>query len=134
MGMAEEKILVSVDADVYPTEDPEKVLMAVKAIFPAISFYVKWLDSSARVEGSAEGYEALENLKRLLRERRIRAAARSILKSSIQGDVLVFYLNKQAAYAGKASFTEPFVESPLPPIRVRVKAPNLDEVIRWLTE
>jgi hypothetical protein len=127
-------MLVSVDADVYPTEDPEKVLKAVKAIFPSISFEVKWLDSSARIEGSAEGYEVLENLKRLLKERRIRAAARSILKSSIQGDALVFYLNKQAAYAGKASFTEPFVESPLPPIRVRIKAPDLEELINWLTE
>ncbi len=130
----EGRILVSVDADVYPTEDPEKVLKAVKTIFPAINFEVKWLDASARVEGSAEGYEALENLKKLLRERRIRAAARSILKSSMRDDALIFYLNKQAAYAGKASFTEPFVESPLPPIRVRIKAPNLDEMINWLTE
>jgi predicted RNA binding protein with dsRBD fold (UPF0201 family) len=128
------RTLVSVDADIYPTEDPEKVLKAVKVIFPAISFEVKWLDSSARIEGSAEGYEVLENLKRLLKERRIRTAARSILKSSIQDDALVFYLNKQAAYAGKASFTEPFVESPLPPIRVRIKAPNLEELINWLTE
>ncbi|MCL7393256.1 MAG: hypothetical protein LZ169_00265 [Thaumarchaeota archaeon] len=130
----EGRVLVKVDADVYPTEDPEKVLRAVKNIFPSISFEVRWIDSSARVEGSAEGYEALENLKRLLRERRIRAAARSILKSSIRDDVLVFYLNKQAAYAGKASFTEPFVESPLPPIRVIIRAPDLEEVINWLTE
>ena len=127
-------IVVTVDADVYPTEDPEKVLRAVRNIFPSINFEVKWLDSSARVEGSAEGYEALENLKRLLRERRIRAAARSILKSSIRDDLLIFYLNKQAAYAGKASFTEPFIESPLPPIRVIVRAPNLEEVVNWLTE
>ncbi|MEM0329476.1 MAG: RNA-binding domain-containing protein [Nitrososphaerota archaeon] len=127
-------ISVSVEADVYPTEDPEKVLKAVKAIFPEISFEVKWLDSYARVEGSAEGYGVLENLKRLLRERRIRAAARSILKSSMRDDILVFYLNKQAAYAGKASFTEPFIESPLPPIKVMIKAPNLEEVISWLTE
>lgn len=126
--------MVSIDADVYPTEDPEKVLKAVQAIFPAMSFEVKWLDSFARVEGSAKGYGVLENLKRLLRERRIRAAARSILKSSIRDDALVFYLNKQAAYAGKVSFTEPFVESPLPPIRVRIKALNLEEVIGWLTE
>jgi len=43
-------------------------------------------------------------------------------------------LNKQAAYVGKASFTEPFVESPLPPIKVEVRAANLEEAVKWLTE
>ena len=132
--MSEEKLLVRVEAEVYPTEDPEKVLEAVRKIFPKIDLRVKWIDSSALVEGSGEGVEVLENLKRLLRERRIRAAARRILKSLIRENVLVFYLNKQAAYVGKASFTEPFVESPLPPIRVDVRAANLEEVVRWLTE
>ena len=127
-------LMVRVEAEVYPTESPEKVLKAVRRIFPRIGFEVRWGDSSAFVEGVGEGFEALENLKRLLRERRVRAAARSILRSSIRDGVLVFYLDKQAAYAGKASFTEPFVESPLPPIVVKVEAEDLDEVIRWLTK
>lgn len=132
--MSEGKLHLKVEAEVYPTEDPEKVLEAVRKIFPRIDLRVRWTDSSALVEGSGEGLEALENLKRLLRERRIRAAARRILKSLIKENVLVFYLNKQAAYVGKASFTEPFVESPLPPIRVEVRADNLEEVVEWLTK
>ncbi|MCD6592033.1 MAG: hypothetical protein J7K78_03350 [Thaumarchaeota archaeon] len=133
--MAGSSVSIRVEAEVFPTESPEKVLEAVRRIFPGIGFEVRWSDGYALVEGEGEGFEVLENLKRLLRERRIRAAARSILRSSIAGEgLMVFYLDKQAAYAGKASFTEPFVESPLPPIKVVVKADDLEEVIRWLTE
>lgn len=127
-------VFVRVEAEVYPTEDLEKVSKAVKNIFPSMELQVKWFDGSAVVVGYGEGLNVLENLKKLLRERRIRAAARSILKSSVGDDILVFYLNKQAAYVGKASFTEPFLESPLPPIKVEIKSANLDEVISWLTE
>ncbi len=133
--MVGSSVSIRVEAEVFPTESPEKVLEAVRRIFPGIGFEVRWSDGYALVEGEGEGFEVLENLKRLLRERRIRAAARSILRSSIAGEgLMVFYLDKQAAYAGKASFTEPFVESPLPPIKVVVKADDLEEVIRWLTE
>ena len=134
-GLAGSSVSIRVEAEVFPTESPEKVLEAVRRIFPGIGFEVRWSDGYALVEGEGEGFEVLENLKRLLRERRIRTAARSILRSSIAGEgLMIFYLDKQAAYAGKASFTEPFVESPLPPIKVVVKADDLEEVIRWLTE
>jgi len=132
--LSEVSVSIRVEAEVYPTESSEKVVEAVKKIFPGIELQVRWLDDSAIVEGWGEGLELLENLKRLLRERRIRAAARSILKSSIEGDEVIFYLNKQAAYAGKVSFTEPFVESPLPPIKVTLKSGEIGRVIDWLTE
>ena len=128
------EIEVRVEAEVYPTEDPEKVLEAVKKVFPEIDFNVKWLDGSAVVEGVGKDLKVLENLKRLIRERRIRTSARQILKSSISGESLVFNLNKQAAYAGKISFTEPYLESPLPPIKVEVRSDDLEAVIEWLTE
>jgi len=125
---------VKVEAESYPTESPEKVFRAVERIFPKISLNIKWLDSSAVIEGSGEGLEVLENLKRMIRDRRIRAAAKSILKSSITEDKLIFYLNKQAAYAGKISFTEPYLESPLPPIKVTIESERIDDLIEWLTE
>jgi len=128
------EVEVRVEAEVYPTEDPEKVLEAVKKIFSEIDFNIRWLDGVAVVEGVGEGLKVLENLKRLIRERRIRASARRILKSSISGAKLTFNLNKQAAYAGKVSFTEPYLESPLPPIRVEIRSNDLEGVIEWLTE
>ena len=127
-------VRVWVEAEVYPTESAEKVLYAVRRIFPEIGAEIKWLDGSALVKGYGEGLKVLERLKRLIKSRRIRAAARGILKASVQEGGLIFYLNKQAAYAGKAAFTEPYGESPLPPIKVRVETDNLEELISWLTE
>lgn len=125
---------VRVEAEVYPTESPEKVLRAVRNIFPSLGLEVRELGGSGLVVGEGEGVEVLENLKKLIRMRRVRAAARRILSSSIQGERIIFYLNKQAAYAGQASFTEPVGESPLPPIRVEVEAENPEELIAWMTE
>ena len=127
-------VKVSVEAEVYPTESAEKVLQAVRRIFPEMRVEVRWLNSSAVVEAVGEGLEALEHLKTLIRSRRIRTAARGILRSSIQDGRLVFYLNKQAAYAGKASFTEPYGESPLPPIKVVIETDNPEELVSWITE
>ncbi|MCD6535522.1 MAG: hypothetical protein J7K49_00640, partial [Thaumarchaeota archaeon] len=94
--MAGSSVSIRVEAEVYPTESPEKVMEAVRKIFPRLGLQVRWLNDSAVVEGWGEGLEILENLKKLLKERRIRAAARNILKSSIEGDQVIFYLNKQA--------------------------------------
>lgn len=125
---------IRVEAEVYPTESEEKVVRAIRNVFPGLELRVRRLDGSALVEGEGEGREVLENLKNMIRMRRIRAAARAVLKSSLQEGRLVFYLNKQAAYAGHVSFTEPVGESPLPPIRVEVEAEDLEELITWLTE
>jgi len=69
----------------------------------------------------------------ILQRDRIRAAARSVLRRSVEGDRLAFYLNKQAAYAGHVSFSQPEGESPLGPIRVVIETKNPEKVIDWLT-
>ena len=128
------RVRVRVEAEVYPTESAEKVREAVRKLFPRIHLEIKWMNGSAVVEGEGEGLEALEHLKSLIKARRIRAAARAILRSSLEGGRLLFYMNKQAAYVGKASFTEPYGESPLPPIKVIVETDNPEELILWMTE
>jgi predicted RNA binding protein with dsRBD fold (UPF0201 family) len=50
----------------------------------------------------------------------------------VEGNQLVFYLNKQAAYAGHVSFSAPDGESPLGPIQVIVETGNPDQLIDWL--
>ena len=75
---------------------------------------------------------SLERFRMILQRDRIRAAARSILKRSVEGNRIVFYLNKQAAYASHVSFSAPEGESPLGPIQVVVETENLDELIDWL--
>jgi predicted RNA binding protein with dsRBD fold (UPF0201 family) len=125
---------IKIEAEVYPTESREKVMQAVKNLFPSSDLHVQAQGNIEVVVGEGAGLEFLENLKNMLRSRKVRAAARSILRQSKLNGKLVFYMNKQAAYAKQASFTEPFTESPLPPIRVEVESDDVDKVIEWLTE
>jgi predicted RNA binding protein with dsRBD fold (UPF0201 family) len=125
---------IKIEAEVYPTESREKVMQAVKNLFPSTDLHVQAQGNIEVVVGEGAGLEFLENLKSMLRSRKIRAAARSILRQSKLNGKLVFYMNKQAAYAKQASFTEPFTESPLPPIRVEIESDDVDKVIEWLTE
>ena len=75
---------------------------------------------------------SLERFRMILQRDRIRAAARSVLRRSVEGNRIVFYLNKQAAYAGHVSFSAPEGESPLGPIQVIVETENPDQLIDWL--
>jgi len=68
----------------------------------------------------------------ILQRDRIRAAARSVLRRSVEGNRIVFFLNKQAAYAGHVSFSAPEGESPLGPIHVILETENPEQLIDWL--
>ena len=63
---------------------------------------------------------------------RIRAAARSVLRRSVEDSRIIFFLNKQAAYAGHVSFSAPEGESPLGPIRIIIELEKPEEMIDWL--
>lgn len=116
-----------VETEVKFTEDKEKVLRALKNIFPSINF----LESGSTLKGESEDPTSLERFKELLRKQAIRDASRVHLMSRIEGNVLRFMLNKQAAFCGKVNFTDG--ESPLGPIVVTIESENLVELIRSLT-
>jgi uncharacterized protein len=75
---------------------------------------------------------SLERFRMIIQRDRIRAAARSILRRSVEGNRMTFFLNKQAAYAGHVSFSAPEGESPLGPIQVIVETEHMEELIDWL--
>lgn len=75
---------------------------------------------------------SLDRLRMILQRDRIRAAARSVLRRSIEDNRLVFFLNKQAAYAGHVSFSAPEGESPLGPIQVIIETEKPEQLINWL--
>ncbi len=87
---------------------------------------------SGKVILEGKDQSSLERFRMILQRDRIRAAARSVLRRSVEGDRIVFYLNKQAAYAGHVSFSAPEGESPLCPIQVIVDTGNPDQLIDWL--
>jgi predicted RNA binding protein with dsRBD fold (UPF0201 family) len=124
---------VRVETPLNPTEDPDKVSRAVHNLFPNANLHETRTDERhAKLEGTMSSLEDLDNLKTILRQEVIRDAARRILLQSVSGSTIVVYLNKQAAFAGKASFCERYDESPLGPITLTITAENPAELVDWL--
>lgn len=70
--------------------------------------------------------ESVETLEKLLKELRIRSAARTLFLKSTEGNKLRFRLNKQVAFVGKVNFAE---RSPLGDIDVTIEDENLTDLI-----
>ena len=127
------EIVVHVEVEVNPTEDLEKVKRAVENIFGAVTFKVKSRTWGRLLIAETTGTEGLTKLYNLLGRERIRAAARKVFFSGMGDKSVVFYLNKQVAYAGHISFSQQTAESPLGPINVQIRCDNPRKLIEWLT-
>lgn len=124
---------VTAESILNPTEDKAKVERALQKLFPSapIEKTSKPDDSVVlRIHGS--GLEFLSNLRSLIKQERIRSAARSILFSRARGQRISMYLNKQAAFVGRISFCEPVGESPLGPISIEIESLDPQSVIDFL--
>ena len=123
-------IEVSVRAEVYPTESREKVEAAVRNILGDIALDFSDRGGGAALVGRYEDIESLRRLRDLLGRARIRDAARALFSRIAQEGVLSFGLNKQAAFAGHASFYRSG-ESVLGPIQITIKG-DVPKVIDYL--
>ncbi len=111
---------IIIEAEVHPTEDVEKIKEAILNIFPDAQFEV--LAGEIRAIS-----HSVETLGKILKERRIRDAARNVFLSNLYDDELVFSINKQAATVGKISFSVGKV--PLGDIKIIMRGENLREII-----
>lgn len=128
----EEEITIQIEAEVNPTEDEAKVKRAIENTFSSTQFELKPLKRGSLLTAKTAGTDGLTKLYNLLRRDRIRDATRSILYKGISGQSIIFYLNKQVAYAGHVSFSQPSGESPLGPIRVEIHCDDPRRIIDWL--
>ncbi len=128
------EVTVFVEADVNPTEDEGKVRTAISNVVDNAAIKLKQAQKGSTLLAQAKGQESLIKLRSLLRNDRIRDAARRLLFKSMCGDTISFYLNKQAAFAGHVSFSEETAESPLGPIRFTIQTDNASQLIEWLAE
>jgi len=126
------EIDVCIEAEVNPTEDPEKVKRAIENVIGNAEFEMKPQRRGSILTAKARGIDGLTKLQNLLRRERIRNAARGMLFEGLSGKSITFYLNKQVAYVGHVSFSKPVAESPLGPIKVQIQCDNPRELIDWL--
>lgn len=100
---------ITVSVTLNPTEDKEKVIKAVKNIFPDAQ-----LHGEEVLEGSVQD---LKKFQELLERRRVRNTFESILiRNYFNGSTYVL-LNKQAAFMGKPNI---FVGQELGPIKLEI--------------
>ncbi|MBS7660156.1 MAG: RNA-binding domain-containing protein [Candidatus Bathyarchaeia archaeon] len=127
------RIEVKVEAEVNPTEDADKVKVAIQKVLGNINLELVGEGEYRKVVGRAEGWEALARFYDLLRRERILDAARTVLLRGVQDKKIIFHLNKQVAYVGHISFSQPYGESPLGPICVEILCDDPHNLIDWLT-
>ena len=126
------EIIVHVEVDINPTEDPEKVRRAVENIIGNAEFKVSQQRRGNLLTAKAKGIDVLTKFQNLLRRERIRDAARGVFFKGLSEKSIVFYLNKQVAYVGHISFSQPMAESPLGPIKVQIHCDSPRELIELL--
>ena len=125
-------VTVEVELEVNLTQDPEKVATSVNRVLGDLKLEAKEDGDRKLFVGKSEGLGALEKFHNLLRRERILDAARRIMIKGLKGKTITFYLNKQVAFVGHVSFSQPEKESPLGPIMVRISCEYPRELIDWL--
>ncbi len=124
--MRDIKIIAS--TKLYPSEDPSKVIKAVKNVVDAD---VEIRDDYVIAE--ADNKHALRMIYEQSRAREVLGVLHSKLLDNLSNDTTWFYVNKQAAYAGVIVICDDPSESPLGPIKVEIKSSYINEIIEWLT-
>ena len=115
---------VRVEAALRPTEDPEKVVTAIRKLFPDATIDI----GTDRIIGTTE---TLERLRQRIRDQRIRDTARRQLSAGRTGERTTVGLSKQAAFMGIVNFA---ASSPLGDLRVEIESDDLASVIDYVAE
>jgi len=127
-------IKVEVSAIVNPTEDIERVNLAISNMFKELETTVDESMPKPRIVGHGD-IESLFTMHNLLRQERHLDTARTQLNKghSIDGLFTDFMLNKQVATVNRLNF--PAIEEPLGSIHVTITASSEEELERlkdWL--
>lgn len=124
--------LLRVEAEVRPTESPDKVAKAIKNLFEVELVEVELSEGYRLLVGESGNLESLRKLHQAFRQQRILDSARSYMLKNRRGNSLELKLHKQTAFAGHVSLVTFDEESPLGPIRVLIVSDKIDELVDWL--
>ncbi len=119
-------------ARLNPTENRDKLYSAIANI---IDFKTNIVDFSSDefLAFTSEDVNSLKPLFEKLREQKILEAARSLLLNVKTPQMLMFHVNRQAAYVNRIHLCAEERESPLGPITIVVHSKNIEKFIDWLT-
>ena len=115
-------------AAVNPSEDPEKVKLAISKVISDADY--EYMEGS--IKATSRDLLSLSKIQETIRSRRANRVYRRQIRYNTKGDTTWFYINKQAAYVDVVAICEEAEESPMGPIKVILHSRNLDEVVDWL--
>ena len=84
------------------------------------------------VHADSEDLKSLEKIYETIHSKKFQNIYRRNLEQNLDNNTTWFYLNKQAAFAGKIAICKDEDESPLGPIKVVLKSQNIERLIEWL--
>lgn len=115
-------------AAVNPSEDPDKVRLAISKVLLTSNYEYK--DGS--IKATSRELSSLSNIQETIKRRRVNRTYRRQMRFNRNEETTWFYLNKQAAYVDVVAICEEAEESPMGPIKVILHSDDLDAVIDWL--
>ena len=113
---------VTISCPVFPSENPDKVRLAIEKIFPDAEI-------SENEDGFTASTDSLNHFSKQIRKQKILDTTRSVMIRGKRGksDKTIFNLNKQVAFMGKISFCEENMI--LGTIRVTIVDEEMDALI-----
>ena len=124
-----QKTTIQVFCSINPSEDTEKVKLAVNNIFPDIDLEI----SETEINGKTNNFSSLSLISKSIHEKNTRNAYQRILKTNNDGESTWFYLNKQAAFVDTVALCSEANESSLGPIKVILRSNDIEQVIESIT-
>ena len=124
-----QKTTIQIFCEINPSEDPEKVKLAVSNIFPDIELQI----SNFNVSGETNNIKILSQISKSIHEKNTKNTYQRILKKNNDGDSTWFYLNKQAAFVNTVALCSEANESSLGPIKVILRSNDVEQVIDSIT-
>ena len=125
----DQKTTIQIFCEINPSEDPEKVKLAVNNIFPDLTLEVTDTD----ITGKSNNIQILSQISKSIHENNIKKTYQRILKNNSNSDSSWFYLNKQAAFANTVALCSEANESSLGPIKVILRSKDTEQVINSKT-
>ena len=124
-----QKTTIQLFCEINPSEDPDKVKLAVSNIFPDLTLDITDTDITAK----SNNIQILSQISKTIHENNIKKTYQRILKNNSNSDSSWFYLNKQAAFVNTVALCSEANESSLGPIKVILRSNDIEQVIDSIT-
>jgi hypothetical protein len=124
-----QKTTIQIFCEINPSEDPEKVKLAVSNIFPDLTLEI----TDTEITGKSNNLQVLSQISKSIHENNIKKTYQRILKNNSNSDSSWFYLNKQAAFVNTVALCNEANESSLGPIKVILRSNDIEYVINFIT-